>query len=256
MKIIAAAKRVKRGLASLVGKAKQAGRISDAEKMLANLTPGDYFVMPSPSANITQWASPNLVSKILNHEIEAGDDPRWREFGFKTKADYAFWSWRIYGLMCFKSVLDSYGVAKGETVASLTKKGEDLGGYKAKADEGWFYAPLIKLARGYAVDGGIYGALDIREIAAAVLKNRFVVASVHPDVIRGDIDKKPQDDKGHLVLVWGFRWDGGKITGFFINNPSGREKSTQVKAFIPITQFDEAFAGRGFWLKHKKLETM
>ena len=228
--------------------AKQRANLAWARQALAGLSAGDYFVKPAPSPHITQWASPDLVSDILDGKISARDDPRQKEFGFKTRADYDFLSWRICGLMCVKAVLDAYAVAAGKTVADLTLAGAALGGYDTGRDKGWFYAPLIKLATNYGLSGQVYGHLSATEIAADILNRRFVIASAHPDVIRGDLAENPRDGKGHLVLVWGFRWDGTGLVGFYIQNPSGRQKSSQVKAFVPIERFLAAFAGRGFWL--------
>lgn len=246
--MLAIARKAKRGLNRAKDKARQRKHLVTARRRLANLPDGEYFVTPGPSGHIVQWASSSLVSDILDGKVKAADDPKQRGFGFKTKADYEFWSWRNCGLMCVKAVMDSYDAASNETVASLTKKGADLGGYKAREDKGWFYGPLIKLAKRYGLAGQIHGALAPEEIAAGVLDNHFMIASVHPGVIRGDLDKNPHDGKGHLVLVHGFRMNGHAISGFFIDNPSGRVAATQKGAFIPIDHFREAFAGRGFSL--------
>jgi hypothetical protein len=227
---------------------KQQGSLAAAKKRLANLRGGEYFVKPRPTGYIVQWASPNLVSEILDGKVKAADDPKWRDFGFETKKDYAFWSWRICGLMCFKVALNTLGAALDETVATLTEKGAALGGYDTERDKGWFYTPLIKLAKTYGIDGKVYGRLSIEEIAAGVLDNRFFVASVHPDVIRGDLTKNPHDSKGHLVLVSGFRFGKNSVEGFYVENPSGRKRSTQHNAYITISAFNEAFAKRGFAL--------
>ncbi|MDR3125512.1 MAG: hypothetical protein LBU20_00330 [Candidatus Nomurabacteria bacterium] len=251
--LVSAAKQIKRKLYKVKDRAGQRRRLAAAGARLGDLPAGDYFVAPPPGVQITQWASPKLVSDILDGRVKAADDPNWRDFGFATTADYDFWSWRICGLMCVKAVLDAYHLAERETVASLTEKGVALGGYKVKQDEGWFYAPLVKLARSFGLMGQVYGALSLEEIATAILDNHFIIASVHPGVIRGDLDRNPHDGKGHLVLTHGFRWDGVAISGFFINNPSGRTAKTQQKAFIPIKNFREAFAGKGFSLWEKSL---
>lgn len=223
-----------------------------SKRILNSVEPGDYFVSPMPDTPITQWASANLVSKILNQEISAENDPKWQDFGFKTKKDYNFWSWRICGLICVKQVIDALVPDNDESVASLTEKGVCLGGYDTVNDKGWFYLPLIKLAKTYDLDGKVHGSLTINEISASILKNHFIIASVHPGVIRGDLNKNPHDDKGHLVLVVGFQFKNNRINGFYINNPSGRKSSTQQKTFIPIDMFREAFASRGFSLFQNK----
>jgi hypothetical protein len=252
MNLIKPAKSAYRKLNAVKNNLGRKRRLAKASARLADLPAGDYFVTPAPSPHITQWASAKLVSPILDGKIAARNDPKWRDFGFKTTADYEYWSWRICGLMCVKAVLDAYGAAASETVASLTMQGVNLGSYQVKADKGWFYAPLTKLARRYGLNGKVYGALDEKEIAVDILGNHFVIASTHPDVIRGDLTKNPHDGKGHLVLVWGFRWNGRDVTGFFINNPSGRTAKTQQKAFVPIEHFREGFVGRGFSLWRAK----
>jgi hypothetical protein len=235
-------------LMAVRNRAQQRGSLAVAKKRLADLKSGEYFVSPQPTSHIVQWASPNLVSDILDGKIKAADDPKWRDFGFKTRADYEFWSWRLCGLMCFRVALNTLGAMQNETVAALTAKGAALGGYDTARDKGWFYAPLIKLAKQYGVDGKIYGRLSLEEIAVGVLDKHFTVASVHPDVIRGDLSKNPHDGKGHLVLVTGFRYKQNHIAGFYIENPSGRKRSTQHRAYVAADDFREAFANRGFAL--------
>jgi hypothetical protein len=211
--------------------------------------PGDHFIKPTPPY-YSQFASRELVSDILNKKIKADNDPQWRRlFQFKKKEDYVFWSWRLCGLVCVKMVLDSYQKATDQTVASLTETGVKLGGYDIKKDTGWFSAPLVKLAKKFGLTGKVHRVLSVDEIAQNIIRNRFIIASVNPSVIRRDIDTVPDSEKGgHLVLVCGVRIADGKIAGFYINNPSGRTPSTQQKAFIPIVQFNNAFGKRGFSL--------
>jgi hypothetical protein len=151
--------------------------------------------------------------------------------------------------MCVKMALDANALAPQETVASLTTIGVDLGGYKVKPDTGWFHKPLIALAAKFGMNGKFYRVLSNEITARDVLNNKFVIASVNPEVIRGDIKTPNEKGKGgHLVLVWGVKIENGQIAGFYINNPSGRKKSTQEKAFVPIEQFNNAFGQRGFSL--------
>ncbi len=207
--------------------------------------PGDYFVIPAPPY-YSQFASSKLVSDILDKKIKAGDDPKWKSFGFSSKQHYEFWAWRLCGLICVKMILDAYGKAPNETVATLAGRGVVLGGYNKEQDTGWYHAPLVKLAKKYGLSGKTYRVLSPEIIAKLVIDNKFTVISVNPDVIRGDVDAVVDSEKGgHLVLVWGVKIEKGQIAGFFIQNPSGRIPSTQKKAFIPIKQFDAASGKRG-----------
>lgn len=217
------------------------------------LDAGNYFVNPIPSY-ISQFASRELVSDYLDKHITAEDDPLWKSFGFKLKADYNFWVQRLCGLICVKMVLDALSLSSTkETIAELTKKGVSVGGYQVYnedgvfIDKGWFYAPLIELSKEYGVNGNVCKNLTIFNLCQNVLYNKFSIASVNPKVIRGDIDKC-KTKGGHLVIILGFKWNGKKCDGFYIHNPSGREPSTQENAYISLERFTESFAQRGFTL--------
>jgi len=221
---------------------------------MRHMSPGDHFVSPQPPY-ISQFASKELVSDILDRKRDPATDPKWTEFWFTSPRDYSFWSWRGCGLIAVKMVLDAYGAADGETMATLTGRAVDLGGYKVcdkkgdAVDKGWFYGPLVELAEEFGIDGEVHGALSEEVICRNVIDDRFTVASVHPGVVRGDCDHKPPGaDGGHLVLVWGCRWTGSECAGYYIHNPSGRVEETQDRAFVPIARFREAFASRGFSL--------
>jgi hypothetical protein len=226
-------------------------RAKSAHKIVGRKS-GDFFVKPAPPPQITQWASSNLVSDILDRKVKAANDPNWREFGFQTKKDYEFWTWRLCGLMCVKAVLNAYNLAPNVTVAELTNQGVDLDGYDAKNDIGWYSAGLLRLAKSYGPTGKLYRQISDEEIAAQILGDRFFIASVNPEVIRSDIELPNAKGKnGHLVLVWGVKIKNGKVAGFYIHNPSGRKPNTQKKAFIPLKQFHNAFSRRGFTIWQK-----
>jgi len=223
---------------------------------LRDLPKGDYFVTPIPHY-IAQFASRDLVSDILDKQIEAEDDPLWKSFGFETPKEYAYWSQRLCGLICVKMVLDALSnISVTETVASLTKEAVNLGGYEVcdtsgkPVEKGWFYAPLIDLIKQYGLNGEVCVSLSTRDLCLNIINNYFSIASVNPKVIRNDLEICPEGKKGgHLVLVLGFKWDGTQCLGFYIHNPSGRVVSTQENAFISIERFEEAFANRGLVLK-------
>ncbi len=222
---------------------------------LSNLPSGDYYVNPIPSY-IAQFASRELVSDILDKKISSDDDPNWKSFGFKSIEDYSFWTQRLCGLICIKMIINTINSNSDETIAKLTEKAVNLGGYKVYdelgnfIDKGWYYAPLIELVKDYGFNGDVCSSLSEKDLCINVLENTFSIASVHPGVIRFDMEKCPFNKKGgHLVLVIGFRWSGKECLGFIIHNPSGRKNSTQENAFIPIKQFRSAFASRGLTIK-------
>jgi len=73
------------------------------------------------------------------------------------------------------------------------------------------------------------------------------VASATSEVIRFEVDRSPKGRRGgHLVVVFGFRWNGKAIEGYFLHNPSGGSAETRDSVFVPICRFQEAFAERGY----------
>ena len=223
--------------------------------VLKTLHNGDYFANPIPQY-ISQFASRELISDILDKHIPVDSDPKWRDLGFDSIEEYSFWAQRLCGLVCIKMVMDSLKPELSESIGSLTKKAVERGGYiiydesRIFVDKGWFYAPLIELVKEYGLSGAVCNPLNENELCINVIENSFSIVSVQPGVIRFDIEKCPSDKKGgHLVVITGFKWDKEQCLGFYIHNPSGRKVSTQENAFIPIERFREAFASKGLVIR-------
>ena len=223
---------------------------------LKGLKIGNYFVNIIPEY-ISQFASRELVSDILNNRALIEKDPKWKNFGFTTVEEYSFWSFRLCGIICTKMAMLGLEVDNLLSIAELTKKALEFGGYilydeNGKfIDKGWFYAPLVELVKEYGLKGEVIDPFTEKHLCKNVLSNIFSIVSVNPKVIRFDVDKCDQKG-GHLVLVVGFKWNGTSCEGFYIHNSSGRTVETQEKAFIPIDVFNEAFASRGFVIKNSR----
>lgn len=220
---------------------------------LKKLADGDYEVEKNVKY-YCQFASPKLAKDILEKRISAKDDSNWQDFGFLKSEEYEFWCWRACAIICLKMIIDTIG-DRNETVKNLIDKSIKLGGYIAHdkkgklIDKGWYYKPLIALSKEYQLDGKLFSFLSVQNICKEILNKHYVIASVNPEVIRYDKDESDIIG-GHVVLVYGFRWDKGKCAGFYLHNPSGKNKKTQI-AFIPIATFRKAFAERGFSLWKK-----
>lgn len=220
---------------------------------LRKLTDGDYKVRDSVKY-YCQFASPELTKDILEKRISAKDDPLWKDFGFSKPEEYEFWCWRACAIICLKMIIDTL-YEKNEEIKYLINEGIKLGGYishdtKGKlVDKGWYYKPLIKLAKKFNLDGKLFSTISTQNICKEILDKHFVIVSVNPEIIRYDTVKSYYAG-GHVVLVYGFRWSNSKCTGFYIHNPSGKNNETRI-AFIPIDVFEKAFAKKGFsiWKK-------
>ncbi len=168
----------------------------------AELGSGNYFLDPLPAYQ-SQFASRTLVSEFLDGRIPAEQDPAWRDFGFASSGEYAFWSRRLCGIACMTMVLGSE-----KSMAGLAQEALRLGGYQVAdesgsfVDRGWFYRPLLELAGQYGYQGAIQASMAHEDLCRAVLANRHVVVSVHPGVVRGDLDVAP----GAYEVATSFSW--------------------------------------------------
>ncbi|KKQ94444.1 MAG: hypothetical protein UT66_C0017G0007 [candidate division CPR2 bacterium GW2011_GWC1_39_9] len=229
-----------------------------ATKKLSTLKDGDYFVDGDVPYQC-QFASPELVKDILEKKLSATDDPKWKDFGYKTKKDYEFWSLRLCGIASLKMILDYYKLTNNKKVAELTNEGVELGGYVIYdnkgnlEDKGWFYKPLVELGKKYGLKGYSSSYLSANHLCSLIFTNKLVIASVNPCIIRFDKLKGSESPGGHLVVVFGFKIKDGRLVGFYINNPSGKKDETRVKVYIPINTFKNAFDKKGmvFWKQEK-----
>jgi len=220
---------------------------------LKGLKQGDYFVNIIPKF-ISQFASKELVSDILNNSRLVIEDPKWEDFGFSTLEEYGFWANRLCGIVCIKMAMLGLDVNISKNIAALTKRAIELGGYITYdndgklIDKGWFYLPLVELVREYGLHGEVYNSFTEENLCNNVMDNVFSIVSVNPGIIRFDYEKC-ESKGGHLVLILGFKWNGKNCEGFFIHNPSGRKIETQEKAYIPMNIFNKSFAERGFSIR-------
>ena len=142
-----------------------------------------------------------------------------------------------------KMVLDKQGAKK--TFAEITHEGVELGGYDVEKDAGWYYKPMIQLLAKYSVKARAHSHITKYGVAQAVSRGEMFIASVNPQIIRGDMNPRSLRKSGHLVLVIGVKITSGKPMGFYIHNPSGKTPDMQKQAFIPVEQFDRSFGEQG-----------
>lgn len=221
---------------------------------------GLVLVEPAP-IYACQFADRDRVSDFLkNSSALAGDAEQWK-FGFADSAEYEYWAPRLCGVICLKMILDGHGSADDLSVAQLTSLAVALGGYLTvevdgeTIDKGWLYAPLVELAKSFGLDGDVVTSIDATDILSYVETGVTFVASVNPRLIRGDSPSPAGDSPGgHLVVVFGANRRGSTLEGFYLQNPSGRTRETQERAYVPLDDFKRAFAGRGFriWATQKE----
>jgi len=197
---------------------------------------------------VSQWESPELAEQIINGQLRARDDPKWRKSGARTRDEYQTYSWNMCGMACLRMILlDRSG--KADTIIKLGKKCTKYGGYTLPFGEsaGLQYRQFAAFMKSeYDIDSIVKPALLQHDIKVAISKGEYVIASVSPQIRRPD--SLPQHKGGHLVLITGYD-DVKRI--FYLHNPSGIAGLSQVNTVISYRDFRKFFAHRGIIVKSK-----
>jgi hypothetical protein len=188
-----------------------------------------------------QWQSRELVEKIIDKEIEAKDDPRWKESGAESQAEYTSWTWSCCGMACLKMILADTQ-HKVVPLVELGKRCMAYGGYKLPLEDspGLFYKPFVKFVKQeFGLSAKAVAALTIPEIKRTLGGGGYAIVSVTPEIRHPA--KEPTKRGGHLVLIVGY--DDEK-QAFYLHNPSGFER-TQENVEVPYKNFAKFFDNKG-----------
>jgi len=189
--------------------------------------------------SITQYPSPELIEAIRYGGRPRTDDPRWRETGAPDLDAYAEWSVRWCGMACLWMVL----VARDGSAPALYELTMGARKYGAYVDEpgrqrGLIYRPFVGYLRDkHGLAAEVITELDPARLTAELDRGRLVIASVHPEIRRPQLD--PPGCGGHLVLVTEYVDDQLRF-----NDPAGHTPAT-VQATLPMLVFDRFAAHRG-----------
>ncbi len=193
----------------------------------------------------SQWESRELVEKIRMKQMEAKDDPRWRESGAKNTKEYTSWSWSGCGMACLKMIL-AHTRQKVVPLVVLGKQCLEYGGYRMPLEEspGLFYKPFVNfISQEYGLSGKAMSALTLTEIKQNISDGGYAIVSVTSE-IRFPL-KEPSKRGGHLVLVFGYDDEKQVI---HLNNPSGF-KDSQQDVTLSYRQFMKFFDHKGILIK-------
>lgn len=188
----------------------------------------------------SQWESAELVPEFLSGKLPASDDPRWRDSGAASAAEYEFWARRSCGIACLRMLL-SWWRGGAPPAMVLVRECVQAGAYIVRDDgvDGLIYAPFCAYLRDrWQLAAEVGSPLDLRSCASAVGHGQFAMISVHPSVRAKS--EKPERVGGHLVLVVG-RWAGGLV----VHNPSGLPGESQEFCRLTFDTLGAYFAGRG-----------
>ena len=222
---------------------------NSAKNKISKLKNGEYR-LPYQIPYVSQYASAERTEEFVRDGDLLKTDTRWRDFGADSQDDYSFWARRICGMACFKMIL----CALGDTVTELNlpliilgKKAMAAGCYLPDPKNpnrliGLLHKPFLKFVNKFGLAGKLIWYIGPAIIAREILNKNFVIASVSHEIRFRSA--RPEDKTGHLVLVHGFKMNGGRVVGFYIHNPSGFYGISQENHFVTVDDFLNCFSGR------------
>ncbi|MFI5805098.1 hypothetical protein [Streptomyces sp. NPDC051561] len=190
----------------------------------------------------SQWASRELVPAILAGELQAAEDPLWREYGASSPEEYAWWSWRLCGVACLRMSLAHWGLTV-PTAMELAAGCERAGAYVRREDgglDGLIYAPFTRYVEAnWPLTAECRPGLPAAEIPGLIAEGHLLMLSVHPSVREPDGGDPPRRG-GHLVLAV-----GATPEALLVHNPSGFPGHSQEFAPVRWSDLGRFYAGRG-----------
>lgn len=184
----------------------------------------------------SQFASPELVAEIVAGVRSVDDDPRWRESGGATPAEYAVCASTGCGMACLQMVLAAHGRPVAG-LAELWRRCERYGGYRPDGRGGLIYAGLVAFAQAeLGLRARVAAPLSLADLLAAVRGDEVVIASAHKSIRRAG----PSGGRGgHLVLV--IDADDERL---YFHNPSGDTPATRRGVWMDASRFASFYAER------------
>lgn len=192
---------------------------------------------------VSQWSDPNWNKDILSG-VDPCNDPTWMSTGFSNKDKYRFWSWRLCGLACFRSVL-LHIRGDAPTVSDLLDKALERKAFELREDgsvHGLIYRPFCEwFNEEYSIQAVVLENLSLEAMFQSQSSEGFYIVSVSPE-IRNPETINPRKG-GHLVLITSYS-DADTVT---FHNPSGIMPHHE-NVVMKQTMFEKFFARRGIFI--------
>ena len=151
----------------------------------------------------SQYASPQLAAQLQSGELAFEEDPRWRDFGAATPAEYRRWARCGCGMACLQMILAARGDGDVAPVAELGRRAIGFGAYEAEPALGYgplIYAGFVDFAAAeFGLAARVAAPLALAELGEAVAGDEVVLASVSAEIRA--VAPAPARRGGHLVLV-------------------------------------------------------
>ena len=190
----------------------------------------------------SQYASPALAGELQSGRRAYEDDPRWREFGARTPAEYRRWARCGCGMACLQMILAARGESQIAPIAELGRRAIPFGAYEAEPPAGFgplIYAGFVAFADAqFGLRARVAAPLSLDELAAAASGDEVVIASVSAEIRA--LAPDPARRGGHLVLVHDFA--DGRVR---FHDPAGDTPASSAGVWLDLAEFARFYAGRG-----------
>lgn len=155
-----------------------------------------------------------------------------------------FWTPHICGICCLKMVGDTLGHTTGHTLADLTFRCREMGGFTQRRDGsvvGVFHHPLVELAELFGMRGGVERDLDAARIQQLLQEGKYVLLSV--DLHRAHTVREASGS--HLVLIFGY---SANTDEYDLHDSSAILREHGSGIAIPQSELRAMSNDRGVWL--------
>lgn len=132
----------------------------------------------------SQWSDPDYNAAVISG-ADPCSDPTWRSSGFAEQEDYRFWSNRVCGLACLKSILSAFGM-EVPTTAALLDRALTFGAYRLRSDgvvDGLIYEPFSRMiAHDFGLASTIITKSSCQQLPSLVPRDGVIVWSVSSEI--------------------------------------------------------------------------
>lgn len=216
--------------------------------------PDGVYQVPVDVPYFAQFASVERINDYIHHSYTGTEDPLWQTSGSPTPEDYAHWAPRICALAVIKMAVHAH-YGNSPSLWNLVQEGLAFDGYTLHdhngnlVDSGWYFDAQVKLSAKYGLAVKGFSYLPAETICLQLMQGHLVAATVSPEL--GESEPRMNRYAGHSVIIHGFKWEQGRLSMFYLHNPSGRYTELQANACVEATLFKKLYAFR--FMTFKKL---
>ncbi len=146
-------------------------------------------------------------------------------FGATSLEEFSYWSWRSCAIATVKMVVETKNPSTNRTSMDYIRIGLKHAGYDIENDIGWYHRAIVAIFKDFGLNAVQHKFVGPYKMAQLIRKGSYLLASLD----------SPQG--GHIVLVYGYRQDHGKLAGFYLHDPMEYTKKGEG-VYKTIDQFN------------------